>query len=75
MIRESSVQPGDRNRGAGSRQSRLIGEFFKFVDAEPGEIVHWRRGLPYGDGVTFWALGEIVSPGRHPRIGRGRGGR
>ena len=53
---------GDRNRGAGSREEPAHREFFKFVDAEPGEIVHWRHGrcLPYGDGVTFWALGEIV---------------
>ena len=29
--------------------------------AEP-ELVFWRQGrsLPYGDGVTFWALGEMV---------------
>ena len=26
------------------------------------ELVTWRQGrcLPYGDGITFWALGEIV---------------
>ena len=32
-----------------------------FVDGRP-ELVIWRQGrcLPYGDGVTFWALGEIV---------------
>ena len=31
------------------------------VDRSP-ELVTWRQGrcLPYGDGVTFWALGEIV---------------
>jgi tetratricopeptide (TPR) repeat protein len=30
--------------------------------AEDREIITWRYGrcLPYGDGVTFWALGEIV---------------
>src|SRR5262249_2395427 len=30
---------------------------------DPGrEQVRWRQGrcLPYGDGITFWALGEIV---------------
>ena len=28
----------------------------------PPELVTWRQGrcLPYGDGITFWALGEIV---------------
>ena len=26
------------------------------------ELVHWRQGrcLPYGDGIAFWALGEMV---------------
>jgi hypothetical protein len=39
----------------------LIAEFQAFVDAQP-EIVWWRQGrcLPYGEGITFWALGEIV---------------
>ncbi len=62
MIRESSVQLVTVTGEPGVGKSRLIGEFFSFVDAEPGEIVHWRHGrcLPYGDGVTFWALGEIV---------------
>jgi class 3 adenylate cyclase/tetratricopeptide (TPR) repeat protein len=62
MIRESSVQLVTVTGEPGVGKSRLIGEFFNFVDAEPGEIVHWRHGrcLPYGDGVTFWALGEIV---------------
>src|SRR4029453_2190229 len=32
------------------------------VAADPSAIVTWRQGrsLPYGDGVTFWALAEIV---------------
>ena len=36
-------------------------------------LVTWRQGrcLPYGSGISFWALGEIVkAPGRHPRLGR-----
>ena len=30
--------------------------------ADDEEIISWRYGrcLPYGDGVTFWALGEVV---------------
>jgi class 3 adenylate cyclase len=45
----------------GVGKSRLVGELGAFLDARP-ELVTWRQGhcLPYGDGVTFWALGEVV---------------
>ena len=45
----------------GIGKSRLVYELSRMVDAEP-ELITWRQGrcLPYGDGVTFWALGEIV---------------
>jgi DNA-binding SARP family transcriptional activator len=45
----------------GIGKSRLIYELAKAVDQEP-EIVSWRQGrcLPYGEGVSFWALGEVV---------------
>jgi len=45
----------------GIGKSRLIFELSEIVDRDP-EIIYWRQGrcLPYGDGVTFWALGEIV---------------
>ena len=45
----------------GIGKSRLVGELFRMVDGEP-ELITWRQGrcLPYGDSVTFWALGEIV---------------
>jgi tetratricopeptide (TPR) repeat protein len=38
-----------------------VGELAAAVDVRP-ELVTWRQGrcLPYGDGITFWALGEIV---------------
>ena len=41
--------------------SRLVNEFWQWADDQP-EIVWWRQGrnLPYGEGITFWALGEIV---------------
>jgi class 3 adenylate cyclase/tetratricopeptide (TPR) repeat protein len=41
----------------GIGKSRLVRELASARD----EVV-WRRGrcLPYGDGITFWALGEIV---------------
>jgi class 3 adenylate cyclase/tetratricopeptide (TPR) repeat protein len=45
----------------GIGKSRLVYELSQAVDREP-ELISWRQGrcLPYGDGVTFWALGEIV---------------
>jgi hypothetical protein len=41
--------------------SALVWELYRRVDAEP-ELITWRQGrsLPYGEGVTFWALGEMV---------------
>jgi tetratricopeptide (TPR) repeat protein len=45
----------------GIGKSRLVGELFARLDAAP-DIVWWRQGraLPYGEGVSFWALGEMV---------------
>ena len=45
----------------GLGKSRLVAELFSYADAKP-ELVTWRQGrcLPYGEGITFWALGEIV---------------
>ncbi len=45
----------------GIGKSRLVYELSRMVDAD-AEPVTWRQGRcpPYGDGVTFWALGEIV---------------
>jgi predicted ATPase len=45
----------------GVGKSRLIGELLRHVEVTPG-IIRWRQGrcLPYGEGITFWALGEIV---------------
>ena len=41
----------------GIGKSRLVYEL-----SQPNGSLSWRKGrcLPYGDGVTFWALGEIV---------------
>ena len=46
----------------GIGKSRLVAELFKAIDEDPENLVLWRQGrsLPYGDGVTFWALGEMV---------------
>ncbi len=45
----------------GIGKSRLVWELFQRVDEEP-ELTFWRQGrsLPYGEGVSFWALGEMV---------------
>jgi class 3 adenylate cyclase/tetratricopeptide (TPR) repeat protein len=45
----------------GIGKSRLVAELYAIVDADP-EIIYWRHGrsLPYGDGVTFWAVAEMV---------------
>jgi len=46
---------------AGIGKSRLAWEFEKYVDGLV-EDVYWHRGRApsYGEGVTFWALGEMV---------------
>jgi class 3 adenylate cyclase/tetratricopeptide (TPR) repeat protein len=46
----------------GIGKSRLVAELFAAIDEDPTDTVSWRQGrsLPYGDGVTFWALGEMV---------------
>ncbi len=45
----------------GMGKSRLVRELARRVDALP-DLVTWRAGrcLPYGEGIGFWPLGEIV---------------
>jgi len=45
----------------GVGKTRLVGELLAHIEEKPG-IIRWRQGrcLPYGEGITFWALGEIV---------------
>jgi DNA-binding SARP family transcriptional activator len=45
----------------GIGKSRLVSELHEAV-AEADEALTWRQGrsLPYGDGVSFWALEEMV---------------
>jgi hypothetical protein len=45
----------------GIGKSRLVYELSRIVEADP-ELITWRQGrcLAYGDGVTLWALAEIV---------------
>ena len=46
---------------AGIGKSRLAWEFFKYIDGVAGRI-RWHSGrcLAYGEGVTYWALAEMV---------------
>jgi class 3 adenylate cyclase/tetratricopeptide (TPR) repeat protein len=46
----------------GIGKSRLVFELFETIETGEHGIVYWRHGrsLPYGEGVTFWALGEMV---------------
>jgi class 3 adenylate cyclase/tetratricopeptide (TPR) repeat protein len=60
-LRESRLQLVTVVGEPGAGKTRLVAEFRRRVDDCP-ELVAWRQGrcLPYGDGITFWALGEIV---------------
>jgi predicted ATPase/class 3 adenylate cyclase len=46
---------------AGIGKSRLGWEFYKYFDGLP-QITYWHRGrcLAYGEGVTYWALADMV---------------
>jgi class 3 adenylate cyclase/tetratricopeptide (TPR) repeat protein len=46
---------------AGIGKSRLAWEFYKYFDGI-AETIFWHRGrcLPYGEGVTYWALADMV---------------
>ena len=45
----------------GIGKSRLVWELFQRLEQGP-ELIRWRQGrsLPYGEGVSYWALGEMV---------------
>jgi class 3 adenylate cyclase/tetratricopeptide (TPR) repeat protein len=60
-VAASSVQLVTVVGEPGIGKSRIVAELLAHAQARaPG--LTWRQGrcLPYGDGVTFWALGEIV---------------
>jgi class 3 adenylate cyclase/tetratricopeptide (TPR) repeat protein len=46
---------------AGAGKSRLLWEFFKYLDGIK-EVRYWHQGrcLSYGEGVAYWALAEMV---------------
>lgn len=60
-MRESCLQLVTVVGEPGVGKSRLVTELFSYADNRPDPVT-WRQGrsLPYGDGITFWALGEIV---------------
>jgi class 3 adenylate cyclase/tetratricopeptide (TPR) repeat protein len=45
----------------GMGKSRLVQELSARIESDP-ELIRWRQGrsLPYGEGVSYWALGEMV---------------
>ena len=59
--RESSTQLVSIIGQPGIGKTRLVEELLGYVEELP-ELITWRRGrsLAYGEGVAFWALGEMV---------------
>ena len=45
----------------GLGKSRIVAELFTYIDTRT-DLITWRQGrcLPYGEGITFWALGEVL---------------
>jgi class 3 adenylate cyclase/tetratricopeptide (TPR) repeat protein len=46
---------------AGIGKSRLVWEFYKYFDGL-AQVIYWHRGRcpSYGEGVTYWALADMV---------------
>ena len=62
MLREREPQLITLVGVPGIGKSRLVYELFQTIETGDYGLVFWRHGrsLPYGEGVTFWALGEMV---------------
>jgi class 3 adenylate cyclase len=60
-MREPSTQLVSVIGEPGIGKSRLVDELFDYINVVP-ELITTRRGrsLAYGEGVAFWALGEMV---------------
>ena len=45
----------------GIGKSRMVAELLQIVEAAP-QLINWRQGrcLPYGEGISYWALGEMA---------------
>ncbi|MDQ2674290.1 MAG: AAA family ATPase, partial [Chloroflexota bacterium] len=69
LLKEQLHAPGRDQRArlvsitgpGGIGKSRLVWELEKYMDGIT-ELVYWHRGRSpsYGEGITFWALGEMV---------------
>jgi class 3 adenylate cyclase len=61
-VRDSTVELVTLVGEPGVGKSRLCAELFRYVDELPELMIRWRQGrcLPYGEGITFWALGELL---------------
>ncbi len=69
LLKDSLHATGRENRSrlvslvgqGGIGKSRLVWEFLKYVDGI-AEVVYWHEGRSpsYGNGVSLWALGEII---------------
>jgi class 3 adenylate cyclase/tetratricopeptide (TPR) repeat protein len=69
LLKEQLHAPGRDQRArlvsitgpGGIGKSRLVWELEKYMDGVT-ELVYWHRGRSpsYGEGITFWALGEMV---------------
>ncbi len=59
--RDQRVRLATISGPAGIGKSRLTWEFEKYVDGVV-ETIYWHRGRSpaYGEGITFWALGEMI---------------
>ena len=59
--RDSTVEVVTLVGEPGVGKSRLCAELSRYID-ERAELIRWRQGRcpPYGEGITFWALGELV---------------
>jgi class 3 adenylate cyclase/tetratricopeptide (TPR) repeat protein len=60
-LRDASAQLVTITGEPGVGKTRLATEFRTWLNDQP-ELVFWRQGrsLPYGEGITYWALGEMV---------------
>ncbi|TMK81725.1 MAG: zinc-ribbon domain-containing protein [Actinobacteria bacterium] len=60
-VGEPSVQLVTITGEPGVGKTRLLWELRRHLDDLP-DLIYWRQGrcLPYGEGVTYWALGEMV---------------
>jgi class 3 adenylate cyclase/tetratricopeptide (TPR) repeat protein len=58
---EASVQLVTLTGEPGVGKTRLLWEFHRTIDERP-DLITWRQGrcLAYGEGVTFWSVGEML---------------